>query len=74
MPDGDRDEFELTMRPEALARTLRRAREGAQAGPERGLRQSPNETAEERSRRFQVAEQNCNDLLAQLDQREEAPV
>jgi hypothetical protein len=73
MPEADRAEIELTMPVEALTNTLKRAREDARAGFADGLKQTPTETDEERRARFQVAEQTCDELLARLDNQEEAP-
>lgn len=73
MPEVDRVEFELTLPTEALASTLKRAREDARAGFADGLKQTPTETDEERRVRFQVAEQTCDELLARLGNQEEEP-
>ncbi len=72
MPDADRPEFELTMPVEALTNTLKRAREDARAGFADGLKQTPTETDEECRASFQVAEQTCDELLARLENQEEA--
>lgn len=73
MPGADRPEFELTMPVEALANTLKRAREEARAGFADGLKRTPTETEEERRARFRVAEQTCDELLARLGNQEEVP-
>ncbi|HEY8809136.1 MAG TPA: hypothetical protein VIM28_03850 [Solirubrobacterales bacterium] len=73
MPEADQDEFELTLPTEALAATLKRAREDARVGFADGLKQTPTETDEERRARFQLAEQTCDELLARLGNQEEAP-
>lgn len=73
MPDADRAEFELTMPAEALASTLKRAREEARVGFADGLKRTPTETEEERRARFRVAEQTCDELLTRLGHQEEAP-
>ncbi len=73
MPGADRPEFELTMPIEALANTLKRAREEARAGFADGLKRTPTETEEERRARFRVAEQTCDELLARLGNQEEVP-
>jgi len=56
----------LTMKSTSLARTLRRMREDAIAGPAEGIHSEPNETDEEREVRFKLAEQTCDELLAAL--------
>ena len=73
MPGADRPEFELTMPVEALASTLKRAREEARIGFADDLKQVPTETEEERRARFLRAEQTCDELLARLGHQEEAP-
>jgi hypothetical protein len=73
MPDADRAEFELTMPAEALASTLKRAREEARVGFAEGLKRTPTEIEEEHRARFRLAERTCDELLARLGHQEEAP-
>ena len=72
MPEADQAEFKLTMPTVALASTLKRAREDARVAFADGLKQTPTETDEERRARFRLAEQTCDELLARLDNKEEA--
>lgn len=72
MPEADQVEFKLTMPTEVLANTLKRAREDARVAFADGLKRTPTETDEERRARFRLAEQTCDELLARLDNKEEA--
>jgi hypothetical protein len=64
---AEHSEVVLTMERRLLELTLRRMRQDAVEAQTQTVPQRPTETDEERTARFKLAEQVCDELLAALD-------